>query len=254
MRKILTLILERLAKALGVPSIQERIDKLENPEPISSSLYLSLENQFRGDPALIAQRQSQYLASVVPCVTELTPLLDIGCGRGEWLGLLAKEKLPARGVDSNPEAVALCQQQGLEVTRADLISELESIPAASLGAITFFQVFEHLPFSLLLPILKLTKRALAPHGVIIVEIPNIETLRVGAATFWIDPTHQRPLFPEVLVFLAQEAGFSLVETVYSTPLEEAPSLKGLDSTTASIVEKLHQRINGNADFAIIAKI
>lgn len=253
MKRLIRPILVRLARALGIPDVQNRLNQLENPSPISQDLYLKLENRFRGATTLISERQSQYVPIVRDSISQKYPLLDLGCGRGEWLLLLSNHNLPARGIDSNNEAVALCQSQGLDVTQGNIISELRDVPSQSVGAITFFQVFEHLPFQILLDVLRDAKRALTLNGVLIVEIPNIETLRVGAATFWIDPTHHRPLFPDVLIFLALEAGFSTVESIFSTPLEDVPNLEGIDAASAAILKSLHQRINGNGDFAIIAR-
>jgi O-antigen chain-terminating methyltransferase len=89
--------------------------------------------------------------------------------------------------------------------------------------------------------------------VLIAEVPNAETLRVGAGTFWIDPTHVRPLFPPVLRFLAEEAGFTQIQSVYSTPLQEAPNLENVDANISEILLQLHEQINGNGDFAIVAR-
>jgi len=115
-----------------------------------------------------------------------------------------------------------------------------------------FQVLEHLPFPLVVEVLREAQRTLIPGGVFIGEVPNAETLRVGASTFWIDPTHQRPLFPELLRFLAREVGFVSVDSSYANVLEEAPSFEGLPKSVTASLQKMHQQINGPGDFALIA--
>jgi O-antigen chain-terminating methyltransferase len=134
----------------------------------------------------------------------------------------------------------------------DIFSALKRQAPQSLGCITLFQVLEHLPFELVLEILELSRAALIDGGVLIAEIPNSKTLRVGASTFWIDPTHERPLFPDVLQFLAQEAGFTVIRTQTSTPLTTPPDLSGVSPEIAKTLLEIHSSINGDGDFAIIA--
>ena len=253
MKRLLTLIFNRLARALGLPDIYSRLNRLENSRTIPPDLYMRLEKAFRGDPSLIAERQSQYMPFVAPTVSSQHPLLDLGCGRGEWLTVLSQKGLAARGIDGNPEAVAVCQQLGLDVQLQSIEDVLTSTPPGSLGAITLFQVLEHVEFHDALLILTKARSLLVPNGILIAEIPNLETLRVGAGTFWIDPTHVRPVFPAVLRFLAEEAGFSNVTTLYSTPLELPPDLGILEPQLQDFLLRLHQQINGNGDFAIIAR-
>jgi SAM-dependent methyltransferase len=253
MKRLLAPIFLRLARALGVSEIQNRLTSIEGARTTAPDLYVRLEQAFRGDPVLIAARQSQYLVHIRPSVSESAPLLDLGCGRGEWLSLLKSEGLSASGIDGNHEAVALCEKQGLNVHHREITQTLRSTPKGSLGAITLFQVLEHLPFADVLTVLKQARELLTADGVLIAEIPNSETLRVGAGTFWIDPTHDRPLFPPVLRFLAEEAGFTRIQSVYSTPLEEAPNLDGVDPKIATVLLHMHQQINGNGDFAIVAR-
>lgn len=253
MKRLLAPLFSRLAKALGVTEIQNRLAVVETSHSIAPDLYVRLEQAFRGDPLLVATRQSQYLAHVRPSVTKETPLLDLGCGRGEWLSVLAEDGLEAWGVDENAEVIAICRQRGLTVELKSITNTLSSIPHRSLGAITLFQVLEHLQFSDVLDVLVKARQLLAPGGVLIAEVPNVENIRVGSGTFWIDPTHVRPLFPPVLRFLAEEAGFTQIQTIYSTPLEELPNLEGVDSKIADVILQLHQQINGNGDFAIVAR-
>jgi SAM-dependent methyltransferase len=229
------------------------------PAPITSSpaiddaLYIALEDAFRGDPIVIRARQHQYVPYVQNVVSQTAPLLDIGCGRGEWLNILKDSNIPATGIDTNAASVQECSAQGLTVTHADAITYLSNAKEQSLGAITLFQVLEHLPFATMVHLLRLALRALVPGGVLIAEVPNSETLSVGASTFWIDPTHERPLFPGLLEFLATEVGYTSVEGVYSSPLAPEPDFSELAPHVREPLLAMHRQLNGNGDFAIIAK-
>jgi O-antigen chain-terminating methyltransferase len=156
------------------------------------------------------------------------------------------------GIDSNRACIDDCKQLDLNVELADLVEYLNSLPENSLGAITMFQVMEHLPFPVLLNVLRAILRVLTPGGVFIGEVPNSETLRVAATTFWIDPTHERPLFPGLLQFLAKEVGFSKTDGVYSSPLMNEPDVSSLPVDVQETFLAMFRQLNGAGDFALIA--
>jgi O-antigen chain-terminating methyltransferase len=178
-------------------------------EPLVDSVYLAFENRFRGPVGEISARQSRYLdlfrgnARVAGGGT----VLDIGCGRGEWLSLLKGANIHARGIDLNPAMAAHTDSLGLEVLHGDAIAHLKSLPEGTLAAVTGFHIVEHLSFKDLLSLLGEAYRALAPGGIILFETPNPENLVVGACTFNYDPTHNKPLPPDLLRFLAETRGF-----------------------------------------------
>jgi O-antigen chain-terminating methyltransferase len=222
------------------------------PVVIDDALYISLEDHFRGDKATVHQRQTEYLPFISGIVSEQFPLIDLGCGRGEWLQVLKDNHIAARGIDSNTACVAECTENGLAASLGELLDTLSQLPDASCGSVTMFQVLEHLPFDVVVNVLREARRVLIPGGVFIGEVPNSETLRVGASTFWIDPTHQRPLFPAVLAFLASSVGFAGVTGKYSSPLAPTPELTGLPDVATKTILDLHHAINGPGDFALIA--
>ena len=220
---------------------------------IDNALYVSLEDRFRGDAQIVAQRQSAYIPFVSTVASPSIPVLDLGCGRGEWLLLLKERNIAAIGVDSNDVAIAECIALGLEVRQGELLSTLKDTPSHSIRAVTMFQVLEHLSFDVVVEVVRESLRVLIPGGIFIGEIPNCETLRVGASTFWIDPTHQRPLYPAVLEFIATQVGFRSVVGKYSSPLSPAPELEGVPQEIADVIRDLHYKVNGPGDFAVIAK-
>jgi O-antigen chain-terminating methyltransferase len=139
--------------------------------------------------------------------TQEYPILDLGCGRGEWLELLKEEGRTALGVDRNRVMVDLCRERNLEAAEGDALDYLRKAKANSLGAVTGFQFVEHIPPHTLVAILDECLRVLRSRGLIIFETPNPENLFVGAYSFYIDPTHRNPLVPDSLNFLAQQRGF-----------------------------------------------
>ena len=235
------------------PSTSSTATVLPTSSPaIDDALYIALEDAFRGDPLVIRVRQHQYVPYIQDAVTQNAPLLDIGCGRGEWLLLLRDSNIPATGIDTNVASVQECSAQGLNVSHADAITYLSNAKDKSLGAITLFQVLEHLPFATMVHLLRLALRALVPGGVLIAEVPNSETLSVGASTFWIDPTHERPLFPGLLEFLATEVGYTSVKGLYSSPIAPEPDFSDLSPHVREPLLAMHRQLNGDGDFAVIA--
>ena len=238
------------------PSSLNRLES-NNPassEPssfISDALYAGIEDVFRGSESSITARAAEYL----PLLNEIdpsAPLLDLGCGRGEWISLVSSTGRTAFGVDHNALFVDQCVTNGLDVSRADLIEALRGQEAGSLGVVTLFQVLEHLQFDQVVEILDLSLQALIPGGVLIAEVPNAKNLQVGSGTFWIDPTHNRPWYPELLEFLARHTGFSAVTGRYSNPLGEMPTLEGVKSNIAQPITDLLERVIGPADYALVA--
>jgi len=166
------------------------------------NVYRGFEDTFRGGEDLIRERQRPYL----DLLGERSPVLDVGCGRGEFLELLAEAGIEARGIDTDSGMVERCREKGLVVEQADAISYLETQPDSSLGVIFSAQVIEHLPYEGLMRYFQLAERKLARGGLFIAETVNPHSVQAFKA-FWVDLTHRSPIFPEVAVTLARLHGF-----------------------------------------------
>jgi SAM-dependent methyltransferase len=171
-------------------------------ELTGDSGYVAFERLFRGPAERVAELQRPYLT----LVDDHQPVLDIGCGRGEFLTLLAGEGIAARGVDGDAGMVAHCRALGLEVEHGDANERLAGLPDGSLGTIFSAQVIEHLPHEQLRRLLELSLQKLAPGGLFIAETVNPHRIS-SLKTFWVDLTHQHPIFPEVALAISAIAGF-----------------------------------------------
>jgi O-antigen chain-terminating methyltransferase len=182
------------------------------PSPASSfsnSIYAAFEDAFRGSPEQVRQGLVVYL----PLIHETAdrhpglPVVDLGCGRGEWLELLAQERIPSKGVDLNPVVVEPLVAVGFDVVHSDVFAFLAGLPDASAVAVTSFHLIEHLPYDLWIPFLDQIRRILVPGGIALVETPNPRNILVGSGDFYRDPTHRAPVFPDTLSFFGQMRGF-----------------------------------------------
>jgi O-antigen chain-terminating methyltransferase len=224
------------------------------PEQVSidETLYLAIEDRFRGDPTTVRERQERYVVTVGASVDADHPLLDLGCGRGEWLSLLADAEIPARGIDSNATSVDECIVAGLDASLGDLVAVLSASEDDSVGAITMFHVVEHLPFATLDHVLAECARVLAPGGVLVAETPNALNLRVAATNFWLDPTHVRPLHPQLLRLLGERAGFVRIEDVFLNDVGIQHQFTLGDETLDRWLTDLSCTLDGPGDYAMLA--
>jgi SAM-dependent methyltransferase len=219
------------APAVGT---QEVIPRKINTPDILDPLYLAFEEKFRGSREVIRQRLQEYVPLIrkAGAGSEGREILDVGCGRGEWLGIMKDEGLLAKGLDLNHVLVQDCREKGFEVEENDALSYLRSLPDNSLGAITSFHLIEHIGFEDRIALFDESVRVLKSGGIAVFETPNPRNLLIGACNFWADPTHLRPLYPETHQFLLEYRGFSNVELLFlhphegdqRLPEEEAPEL------------------------------
>jgi O-antigen chain-terminating methyltransferase len=223
----------------SVPAASER-------RSILDELYAAFENQFRGSPEQIKEGLKIYLP-LLKDAGITSDILDLGCGRGEWLELLREEGLRARGVESNRAMIDNRRGQNLEIVQTDAIAYLRGLPENSLRAVTAFHFVEHIGLEEQIDLLDEINRVLKPGGLLIVETPNPKNLVVGACNFYSDPTHHKPLFPETLQFILNHRGFVRTQLQYLHPVEGSPFQDGSEAAQA-----LNSWLFSSRDFAIIA--
>jgi len=226
--------------------------KTQNNEvvvPGLDSFYVEFEDNFRGTAEDISARLSVYLPYLQKFSGDLSAtVIDIGCGRGEWLKLLKNSDVNAIGIDMNAAMVEACEAQGLSALCMDAIHYLRQQPEGSLAAITGFHIIEHLPFEVLLSLFDAALRALRPDGLIIFETPNPENLTVGACNFYFDPTHRNPIVPAVAQFMAKQRGFAKAEILRLHPYPDEVLLV----EDSELAVRVNRALYSAQDFAVIA--
>jgi O-antigen chain-terminating methyltransferase len=239
-------------------------------DPLSSHKYVAFEDLFRGDRTLIRERQAGYVA----LFAGRSDVLDVGCGRGEFLQLLREHGISGRGVDLNHEMVAECRAAGLEAEEADAVSYLAGLPDGSLGGLLAAQVVEHLEPDYLLRLLDEAFRVLRPDSPIALETINVTSWSAFFTSYLRDLTHVRPIHPETLQFIVTASGFLDAEIQYRAPLPDSEKLLFTPGVTRDVdlartgpegrgllaladafdrnVERLNVQLYGPLDYAVIA--
>jgi O-antigen chain-terminating methyltransferase len=213
------------------------------PAPQMPFDYGRFAERFRGTEEYVKSSQAIY----DPYFRGRRSVLDIGCGRGEFLERMRELGVAARGIDSSEESVALCRHKGLDAEAADLFEYLGSLPEASLDGIFCSQVVEHIPPDRLPEMIKLAAGRLERGGVIAIETPNPECLAIFATHFYLDPTHQRPVPHALLAFYLEEFGVGNIEVQKLSPAAESmPSV-------ASLPEDFRDAFFGGLDYAITGR-
>jgi 2-polyprenyl-3-methyl-5-hydroxy-6-metoxy-1,4-benzoquinol methylase len=247
----LTMFLEEARKRLPHPLDGEQLGIMAEEERHAlDALYVALEDQFRGSREEIKERLRIYLPILKEAKlgSKKMPILDVGCGRGEWLELLKEQNLKAQGLDVNRVFVENCREQGLDVIERDVIEYLRSLPDASLGAVTGFHIIEHLPFEVVVKLIDDIVRVLKPGGVAILETPNPENVLVGSHTFYLDPTHRNPLPSALVKFIVEARGLCRVEVMNLHSLDvHRVKEAGLEEIT----KRFNDLFYGPRDYAVI---
>lgn len=194
---------------------QSFINKLlEQRTHISPELYLQFENWFRGTHMEIKDRLQYYFSHCLRGIRQDEKMIDLGCGRGEWIELLKENGYDPIGIDINEAMVNECKKNNLHAICSEALEYLEKQLDESSGLISAFQVIEHMEMINLEKLIQECQRVLRPGGKMILETPNIQNIEVGSNNFYSDPTHIRPVHQEYLKFLAHSAGFTKAEIVY----------------------------------------
>jgi O-antigen chain-terminating methyltransferase len=219
--------------------------------------YAAFGDHFREDRSVIRARFQLYLALVreAGAGTAEAPIVDVGCGRGEWLDILQECGLIGRGIEVNRAFIDMCRERGLEVLEGDAIQALRGMPDGSAGAITSMHVIEHLPLERAIALLDEARRVLRPHGLIILDTPNPENLSVGHQWFYMDPTRRPPMPPEALRWTVEARGFSEVriERLVTAQDRNIPKPVSKDVPGAEAINALLASMNASRAYAIFGK-
>lgn len=204
--------------------------------PVPAIDWLKFADVFRGPEEQIRARHRRHVHRFAAC----SEVLDIGCGRGEFLQVAQDAGIRARGIDQNPECVALCLAKGHATESADLFAYLDTVEDGTLPGVFCAHVVEHLDPLLLPGLISLLSRKMQPEGVIVIETPNPEDAETMARYFWIDPTHIQPVPSALLRFYLEETGFGNIEIesgpdYVASAAKLGPSGAGLGESVKSTV-------------------
>lgn len=246
-----SMILDEAKGCLPSKFSEEQLQNLAaEREHILDPFYAAFEERFRGSREQIHDRLQQYLPFLreAGVITLEFPLLDLGCGRGEWLELLNKAGVKSRGVDLNKVFVDQCRHMGLDVCEGEALTTLRELPDNSLGGVSGFHIVEHLPLETLIALFDEALRVITPGGILVLETPNPENLLVGSCNFYFDPTHRNPIPAPTLQFIAESRGFIQSKILPLNPLNIEPFHDENDTA-----KRLNNLFYGPADYALIAR-
>jgi SAM-dependent methyltransferase len=224
----------------------------------ADSVYAAFENRYRGSRDEIRRRLAEYADRFVGC----DPVVDLGCGRGELLEVLRERGVAARGVEGNAHVARECRERGLDVVGGDLVGFLRAQAVGSLGGVAAVQVAEHLPPPVLSALLAEAHRTLRPGGLLLLETVNPRSVFGLLEVYNRDLTHERPLHPDTLRFLAAAAGFGDVRVEMRTPVPAEAQLQpvpmdGLPPGAATVLNDNVTRLNaflyGSLEYALVAR-
>jgi 2-polyprenyl-3-methyl-5-hydroxy-6-metoxy-1,4-benzoquinol methylase len=212
--------LHHLANALQQPA-SKPVDASANRD----HRYYHFEEAFRGDRAVIKDRFAGYVKHFKNSGAGEGKVLDLGCGRGEFLELLKEASVPAFGVDSNPAMVKSCRDLALNVTQGDLLQFLEAQKTNSLAGIFCSQVVEHLPPDVVFRMIEDAHTRIRPGGVLLLETVNVASAFGFLQVYTKDLTHRTPIHPETLKFVVAAAGFTNPQILLTSPVPAVTQLK-----------------------------
>jgi 2-polyprenyl-3-methyl-5-hydroxy-6-metoxy-1,4-benzoquinol methylase len=229
--------------AAGAAAVPAAAITPSSQEPLDID-WMAFAERFRGSEDRIREQQKCYVGRFAGASGEI---LDLGCGRGEFLEAAKAAGLAARGIDQSSESVALCLSKGLNVEQGDFFEYLESLADGSLGGAYCAQVVEHLSPAALPRLVKLLSQKLRLGALAAIETPNPECLAIFATHFYLDPTHNRPVPAPLLRFYLESAGFGSVEIERLAPaVDSMPALAELPSG-------FRDAFFGGLDYAIFAR-
>jgi len=235
-----------------------------HPDAVNAYKYVGFEQKFRGSENDISERLAGYL----PLFEGASDVLDLGCGRGEFLAALGDHGISGRGIDINHEMVELCRSRGLTVDEGDALSHLEGLPDGSLGGLFAAQVVEHFQPGYLMRLLDVAFHALRPGSRLVLETLNPACWSAFFDSYIRDVTHAWPLHPDTLSFLVTAAGFQRVEVRYMAPYSPDHKLQrvsvGRDAALTPVeaammetfnanVDRLNGQLFSNCDYAVLAR-
>jgi SAM-dependent methyltransferase len=253
LRELTAVVPATRIQAEGLRELERRVRLLERDHgdgrPVGQLDNYDFANRFRGEEDSLRERQRPYLEFFADVRGQV---LDLGCGRGEFLELLRDAGIAGHGVDLDRRMVEHCRAKGLSVELREGLDYLESLPNRSLGGIFASQIVEHMDLSGVLSLLHLAHRALAPGGVLLLDTHNPQTF-FTYPLFAIDPTHVRLYHSETISWLFEREGFTDIEIRFEDPMMESLDLPDISGDLQVLMERLRSILHGYLTYAVIGR-
>lgn len=238
-----------------IKKLEEKIERLEKLEEERNAKlkfdYIGFENKYRGSQEEITRKLYSYIEYFENCDN----VLDIGCGRGEFLEILKEKNISASGIDIEDDMISMCSGKGLRVNKADALEYLKGLEDNSLGGIIMNQVIEHMEPNYLIEVIKAAYKKLKPGAHFVAETINPQSLIVFTEAYFMDLSHKRMLHPYTVQFLLESNGFSEASIRYMNKVEDLriPQSDQLPEEINKALNKLSDVVYGYRDYAIIGR-
>lgn len=216
--------------------------------------YFDFENRFRGSQEHVKNAQRIYLPYFKACEN----VVDIGCGRGEFVELLVENGIGIKGVDLYLPYVEYGKMNGLPVFHGDGIEFLKQ--QEQVDGIFVGQVVEHISVQQIIELCAVAYEKLTDGSYLIMETPNPTSLAIYTESFYRDPSHNKPVHPETLKYITEKRGFSDVQILYTEGSRlpyHIPKLsdenEGREHEFDVAMQRVENLLYGSQDYAVIAK-
>ncbi|GAC1702046.1 MAG: hypothetical protein NVS9B6_17700 [Candidatus Limnocylindrales bacterium] len=236
------------------PAYEARLAKLERAwadrrrDEVAANLHsIYFQARFSGDEPVIRSQSAQF----ADLYRGRTRVCDLGSGRGTFLSLMRDQGVGAYGVDLDPRMVEHAAAAGFEVVEGDALAHLRSLPDGALDGLFARHIAEHILPGELVSVLRECRRVLRPGSPVVMITPNPATLTVGAHTFWLDPSHLRPIPPELFRFYLEVEGFTGVDIKTLEPTAERLDESVPEGPIRSNVQLLNRTLFGDRDYGVI---
>lgn len=224
--------------------------------------YYDFFNRFRSPPDTVKLHQMGFVKYFEGCRN----VLDIGCGRGEFLELLEAHNIGCHGVDIDREMADHCRSEGLNVEQADAITHLTSINDGSLDGIFTDDTVEHLDVRYMMDMLDLSYQKLADGRYMVIKTVNPLSWVTFSHIYFLDVIHKKAIHPATMQYFLEISGFKDIGIEFVTPMprdeqlqkmEPEPGMKEDEKRRIAIynlnIDRLNDALFGPENYVAIAK-
>lgn len=229
---------------------------VQAPDSASLSLYDSAYEGFRRDEVFEAAAVEELRTNFVSRIHPPARVLDVGCGRGDFMSAAATLGYDVFGVDVSSAAVDLCRSRGLQALQTPL-SEFR--PDQPFDFVTMWDVIEHVDSPA--EMIAAAHALLKPGGYLVVKTPAVSAWTIGmtgliprlAGALLQVPAHIQFFTAESLQHLFQRSNFSAPVWLEGRPMRGIPKKGTLRKRAARTVVRTITRLGGDTNFYVFVR-